>query len=585
MPTKQYIYGSKAPHANLDRVREQLFAAHRYRNKLCELELARRKADAELLRRLVPHYEQAESTHQAACQAVEAAEAAIKQSRAKARQRKPPTPEQRKALADAKAERKRCAVLLRDVKEAIKADPQVISARQAASDQHAAAVREARAASGLYWGTYLTVEDAAKTMGQGPPPRFLRYQGEGTLSVQLQNGLDAADALAGNDTRLQVVGSGKRRTVRLRIGSEGRQPIFAEIPVFWHRDLPEGASIKWAHLTLRRTGPTEEWSVRMVADVPEEPPPATPHEIVAVHCGWRTLPDGRLRVATAAGSDGTIRELCLDTHETGWLRKASDLQEIRDKSFDAIKLQLSRWLKDRDLPEWLREATASLHAWKSESRLAGLVIRWRSERFEGDEGIFPVLEEWRRQDKHLWLWHAHGNAKQIRRRADLYRCWVAQLAEQYGAVAIAKVNWRELLAKPAVDEDEEMAATIRRRGKLAAPGILTQYLKEKFASRVEIVSAVDVSRDCCGCGARLHGDAVDILRTCERCGPRDQDHNAALATLARGRAAAESRRSLASQAGEGVALADATPKVSARQARFRAARERRAMAKRGGELR
>src|SRR5690606_22488963 len=91
------------------------------------------------------------------------------------------------------------------------------------------------------------------------PPRFRRWDGSGKLAVQLQNGLPVEDAF-GDDTRLQIDPVDpvawnspsrserihKNRTkVRIRIGSENRKPIWAELDIAMHRPLPKGGKIKW----------------------------------------------------------------------------------------------------------------------------------------------------------------------------------------------------------------------------------------------------------------------------------------------------------------------------------------------------
>lgn len=43
MPTKIYNYGAKPPRENADRVGEQIWLAHRYHNRLIELERLRRE--------------------------------------------------------------------------------------------------------------------------------------------------------------------------------------------------------------------------------------------------------------------------------------------------------------------------------------------------------------------------------------------------------------------------------------------------------------------------------------------------------------------------------------------------------------
>lgn len=78
------------------------------------------------------------------------------------------------------------------------------------------------------------------------------------------------------------------------------------------------------------------------------------------------------------------------------LRHAERLRSIRDREFDAARAALLQWLSVTGaVPEWLREETATLDQWRSASRLARLVIHWRTDRFDGDQEIYERLEAWR----------------------------------------------------------------------------------------------------------------------------------------------------------------------------------------------
>ena len=139
---RAYVYGARAPTENAELVREQIFKAHRYKNKLVEIELARRAARGTVLK---PHI-------------------------------------------DARAEQYRVA---RERGENLKLPKLELSEAEQKSLDNAdeasrAAVRAARAECGVYWGTYLTVEDAAGKQREGRhPPRFKRYNGTGAIAVQL----------------------------------------------------------------------------------------------------------------------------------------------------------------------------------------------------------------------------------------------------------------------------------------------------------------------------------------------------------------------------------------------------------------
>src|SRR5262249_58171310 len=109
----------------------------------------------------------------------------------------------------------------------------------------------------LYWGSYLAVEEGLARAGHGPPPQFHRGTGDGKLAVQLQGGLPVADASRGEDPRLRLVpvaagayAPGAPRPLRrthayLRVGSDRRAPVWAQVPVVLHPPLPANPTITW----------------------------------------------------------------------------------------------------------------------------------------------------------------------------------------------------------------------------------------------------------------------------------------------------------------------------------------------------
>src|SRR5690606_27442140 len=145
-----------------------------------------------------------------------------------------------------RAERKEVARRLRE-------DP-TLAADLAAINVRANDMRKAlRARCGVYWGTYLLAEAAADAQRREKmDPSFRRWTGEGRIGVQIQGGMPAVALVGGDDTRLQVdaidprAWSGTRSerrlhartTLRIRIGSEGRDPVWASFPMIMHRPLP-----------------------------------------------------------------------------------------------------------------------------------------------------------------------------------------------------------------------------------------------------------------------------------------------------------------------------------------------------------
>ena len=221
------------------------------------------------------------------------------------------------------------------------------------------------------WGTRGVIENAHDAARKAPlydgvephDPRFLRFTGEGQVAVQLQGGLPVAEAF-GEDSQLRIRRVPDRNTARnrqcyailmMRINSTPTgEPIFAEFPMMFHRELPVNGVIKAATVNLRRIGPREEWSVSITIDTTCSPRREHCGEgVVAVDLGWRLLDDGSIRVAMAGEEP-----LVLTPHQIGGLRRAESLRSTRDMEFDLARQIFVRWMRSRtELPEWLLART------------------------------------------------------------------------------------------------------------------------------------------------------------------------------------------------------------------------------------
>src|SRR5258706_9141655 len=179
-PTRVYSYGCLPPTAGADLVEEQIRLAHRYRNKLVEIERKRREivqqAQAEIgdicALRVAAETLKAEK---------ETAVAALKAKKAGKGKHAETTTE----AAVVRALKQRCSeawAALKVEKERQKGDGRLALFYAWISAEAHEAVRQARGASGLRHGNYSWVEDAAKQAAQSKdPPRFLRYTGEGVV--------------------------------------------------------------------------------------------------------------------------------------------------------------------------------------------------------------------------------------------------------------------------------------------------------------------------------------------------------------------------------------------------------------------
>lgn len=347
---------------------------------------------------------------------------------------------------------------------------------QAIEAQRWAAVLQAQKASGLYWansGDVLASYEVARKRAarDNTELRFHRWDGTGKVFVRYQYGLPVANVFGG-DTRLQIdpvpeeAWSHPKRSVRrklartrvrLRVTSENRSPVWVELPMVMHQPLPPDGEIRSAAIIRERIGRQYRYKLVITVALPGKQP-ALKHTggTVAIDVGWRLVADG-LRVAYWVDETGNHGQLALEPVIWGAYRQLSDLRSIRDKHFNVIREKLARWLAVNGSPEWLREATRGLAAWRSPERMIGLVRKWRDNRCAGYEEILPELESWLARENHLYSWEANLRDKVRRRRREEYRIFAANIARNYGKVVLEEFDLRRVAQKPRAEEGTQAA--------------------------------------------------------------------------------------------------------------------------------
>lgn len=615
-----YKYGLLPPTAQADRVREQMRLAHVYRNVLVEIERGRRAA----VRSAYATLGDGASIQTAADEAEELLAAALrdlKAARSKARTRAAGTEVLRQAVTAARTVKIAAMARLREHRRSLREDPVVMAEISRIEALSAGLVRGARALSGLYWGTYLLVEAAHDAMRKRPlydgavpnDPHFERWRGDGRIGVQLQGGLTVAEMASGQDSRLRLLPrsdrpdetrrEGKiaraRRGLALRVGSDGRAPIFAEWSLILHRPLPQGATIKWAIVHLRRHGPREEWSVDLTLELAERAAPLDPAggSMVAVDVGWRRLlaetdvgwrklpliegddAGPELRVGSWLGDDGQRGEIRVPARLLRALEKPSELRSLRDEKLDVVKAEMGRALADlgAGLPDWLREATRTLAAWRSAARLAVVARRWRQARFPGDAAAYDLLQAWAKKDHHLWAWESGTARSSLRWRREVYRIAASQMAKRYAIVVLEDLDLRVFARRKPVEDAAGEAQQPRTQRQRVAASSLVQALREAFHAAggdVLLVPAADTTRVCGTCGSVEVFDAArEVWHACGACGTAwDQDQNACVNMLRAARERLKGRAGSASTRGEGKSKGVAGLKLG-RGARLAARKE------------
>lgn len=574
-----YRYGLLPPTQNATVVREQMQLAHRYRNTLTEIERGRRAA-VRAVESTVGDMPSLEAAHATADAELEAALKAVRGARAASRGRSE-TVEMKDRVKAARVSCSEARKALQSARRLLREDVAIVAARDFIGERAGELRRSARAYCGLgengphfgAWGSYLLVESSAEQASKTTPlydgaepcdPQFSRWTGEGRVGVQIQGGLPIAEMFSSQARWLRVGavderafydrsggkardrGEGKRSrmrtTLRMRVGSEGREPIWAEWPMMMHRPIPPGAVVKTATVSQRRIGPREEWYVCITADVTEC---SRPHTCgagrAALNFGWRALAEGRCRVATFVDDDGEVGTVELERRFFDALDKADDLRSTRDKNFDAAVTNLDRWRTAllAILPESFAQATATLRQWKSPGRLCALAKRWRDARFAGDEEAYDALEAWRYKDHHLWEWETSQRAKTLRYRREKYREFARKLSTRYGEVLLPAFDLRTV-ARRGRAEDPHENETARRNRQRAAVSELAGAIKNAVAAArgiVRVENAAESTHICSRCGSVEDFDAaVAVDHVCAVCGEIwDQDENACRVLLKRER--------------------------------------------------
>ena len=554
LPTRIYSFGGKAPTEGLELVIDQMWLAHRYRNKLIEIERGRRaKVDAALLE-LCPELVQVEASIVGATEKLKNAFEILNQARAKARKRISPK-ELVAACKEAKGEKRALYKRRKELRTQLFASGAWKKRDEPIEIENQTTRKLARQESGLYWGTYLHVEQSMQKIRQGAPPDFGKWRGDGHIAVQVQHGISPEQAFGMKDTRIRVdqvpakawaPGGRKFRRTRLhfRVGSNGRAPVWAVIPFVLHRPLPEDAKIKWVHLLRKRIGTHDEWSVKLVlsratgwAHID-----AAKDGTVGIDVGWRMKADGSLRTAYWTASDGREGEVLLSPEWLSGMRLVRDIQSIRDKRFDVARDTLVQWLKKNEVPNWLKERLESLHMWKSKQRLCAVIFHpevpslkdqvpsWRTSRFAGDEEIYKILDAWRKKERHLNDYEGGLRSRMEAKRREIYQLFAVDMRRRYKTVALEKMKLSTFHKNPTPDQTKNDPA-LKEHVRDACVSVLRTRLVEAITD-VAWVPPNDTTRLCTACGAIEDWDHKELVHTCTQCNATyDQDQNAAVNLL------------------------------------------------------
>lgn len=423
---------------------------------------------------------------------------------------------------------------------------------------------------GLFWGTYLTVEEAHERACRDTMPweQVKMRPGWDTVAVQVQSTrpMDGKRLLECVDSRAQLapelyalqrrshMTAAVFRRLKLRTGSTGpgnREPIWTELHVRQigtsrgakrrdpshpcaMRHVPPDANITWVRVHRHVIALRERWEVQVVAWDRVAAPAPSGDRHVGIDIGWRRVAGG-VRLAVSIDDVGNTHELVVPDTILRRRGKCSDLRSIRDKHQDAAKADILRWREEEDAPAWFREATHTTHAWRKVGRYVRL---WRS---MTEAKLWPDralrLEAWLKQDRHLFAWEANNRAKMIREIDGLQRHWISKVlrgAKLVGVEEVLRID--KMRAKATASSEAHRQAAVANVE--IRPGAFRELVIRMAGNRgitVRQVNPAYTTATCSACGKiREEADRAEVMVRCEHCGhEEDQDVTASKEILAR----------------------------------------------------
>lgn len=473
------------------------------------------------------------------------------------------------AIKAAKAELKELSSQAKEIraaaKERIKAASTAIKDND---DRRKELVKEARNASGLWWGNYNAVCNSydtarSKAMKEGAELKFHRFDGSGRFTCQIQGGITTEELLAGKHSIAQVrlvdqstwaESAGKRppTTMLQDVGSrrdcreygilsvtiytykdeDGKHRRTLDFPIILHRPLPEGATLKQLVVNRQKVGTDYRWAVTFTFTGEAEPVDNASPLSCGINLGWKQV-QGGLRIATVQDGQGNSRHIVLPNDVVDRLEYAdSDLKSRIDTATnDNFAWILDKWKGD-DLPDPLVEIRTSLRRAKKPhpAKFAKAVIVWREQCPNYLPDAYQEAEKRRKQVKRLSLEHAHLRDKVLRRRQDFYRVEARKLAEKYSRIVLDKMDLRKMAMLEKSDgTPNELNEKARRLRTIAAVSEFREWLvkqAQKTGATIEQVS-VESTHTCSSCGAAME-PSKGLIWKCRSCKALvDQDENAA----------------------------------------------------------
>lgn len=332
-------------------------------------------------------------------------------------------------------------------------------------------IKKAQKESGLYWGNYEEVlrnfESARKKSKREKGKLKLRqFDGTGKITVRFQSGLSIKELYSCKNRSFQIepvdrdawyspiraIRRKKSRTVaRLRVQSFCNDPIFVELPIVLHREIPENATIKTASIIREKVGRRFRYKLNIVLELPEEyfsKQTIKKEGTATIRFGWHNVDEG-LCVAQLVDDKGYEENLIL-THDVLYeFNKLKELQSIRDNLFNEIVQKFLELVESLKIPTELSEKIKDLY---SQQKLYDLYTYWKENRIIGDDKIIDLLEKWSKKELHYYDWQANLRDQVLRRRREIYRIFASKITKKYATIILQDLDLKNLSKKPDPEE-------------------------------------------------------------------------------------------------------------------------------------
>lgn len=543
-PTKKWEFGCFEPIQGKELMEEQFTLAHNLYNKKIEIEREKRSAIFKLYRKLCPELKDLDKQKEKIEEELEKLYGEIRQNRVTEKKKTGASKEQQKLINEIKAKRTALQKRCKELRSPISKHQDV---QQLGYDYHEKQKAADHECGKLFWGTkQLVCESIKQAASKQTQPRFQSRRPGGTVSVQVQK-YAKSDSFFYLEPVNEKAWTGKKRGIRkknqrtrlwIRVGpNDPERTNWVVFPMILHRPIPPETQVKRVSVSCFQVGTNTKYKIYFDLEFPKSHKAEDVAEdgTLALDYGWRSFPDGSLRVVAWRTIEGDMGELILPEKILNGLEIADSIRGIRDDHFNDMKNKLQVWKKSRrSLPQWLKEELSHIHQWKSQKRLVRLVRIWKDNRCKNDDEIMRDLEEWRKQDRHLYDYECGTRYKCIGHRKDLYRNFAAWVRRNFKTVIIEGGNRKRFNELPAVEKPDTTQSKVRYNYRVAAISKLYSLLEENITD-LRKVNPANTSKICSSCGTVNKKLKNELIWNCESCGvTHDRDHNATKNILARG---------------------------------------------------